>query len=336
MNSPTFKSNRLVIVVILGLCALCLALGVFVFRSQREVARLSNDHASLKRQLEVATHEAAQKPADSAADEQPPVVDETATRAQDSTATTSSPSAVSETDESPERRRRIAEDAAAMMRSPMMQQIMASQTAAAIQMTYRHLARQLEFAPEESDHFFKLLANKQTNIQNLGIQLMNPGLTDDQRTQTMQQLTAAWQDGEAKIREFLNDDADYAAYQKYSQQEPERREVGMFEDSLPDNESIDAATADALATLQNEARKQFPFTVDFYDPQNFGNPAVLNTTSVERFLEEQKQFQADIAQKAVGLLTPAHLEVFKQNQAAVRQMSTMQLNNIVQLAGGRQ
>lgn len=108
----------------------------------------------------------------------------------------------------------------------------------------------------------------------------------------------------------------------------------MFEASLADSDPLDAATSEALAKLQNDARKSFPFTVDFYDQQNFGNAGALNGPSVQRFLDEQAQFQAQVAEKAAGLLTPARLEAFKQNQATVRQMSTMQLNSIVQLTGG--
>ncbi|MFN0126401.1 MAG: hypothetical protein ACKV19_06945 [Verrucomicrobiales bacterium] len=150
----------------------------------------------------------------------------------------------------------------------------------------------------------------------------------------MQQLSDAWTNGETKIREFLNDDADFAYYQKYSNQEPERKEIGMFEATLPDGNSLSPGTADALAALQNDARKAFPFTVDFYDQQNFGNPAVLNTASVQRFLDEQARFQSQVAQRAASLLPPDQLALFKQHQSAVRQMSAMQLNSIVQLAGG--
>jgi len=110
--------------------------------------------------------------------------------------------------------------------------------------------------------------------------------------------------------------------------------VGMFEGALTSGDSLDPATSDALANLQSEERKNFSFTVDFYNQENLGNPAVLNTTAVQTFLDEQTRFQAQVAGKVAELLTSAQLQVFKQNQAAVRQMSSMQLNSIVQMAGG--
>jgi hypothetical protein len=203
-------------------------------------------------------------------------------------------------------------------------------------MTYTHLMDRRQLSPEEREYMQRLLIEKQTNLQNLGIQLTNPNLTDDERQAIKKQLGEAWKGGEEKIRNFLNDDDDYAYYQSYSQQEPERKEVAMFEASLAGADVLDAATSDALANLQSDARKNFSFTVDFYDQRNFGNPAVLNSASARKFFDEQKQFQSQVAEKAAGFLTPAQLQVYKQNQSAVRQMSSMQLNSIVQLAGGSQ
>jgi hypothetical protein len=76
--------------------------------------------------------------------------------------------------------------------------------------------------------------------------------------------------------------------------------------------------------------------VDFYNKVNFGNPAVLNMPTVNTFLDEQAQFQGQVADKAAALLNPAQLQAFKQNQAAMRQMTKMQMSNIVQMSSGGQ
>jgi len=57
---------------------------------------------------------------------------------------------------------------------------------------------------------------------------------------------------------------------------------------------------------------------------------------VNKFLDEQAQYQAQVADKAAALLTPTQLQAFKQNQAAMRQMTKMQMSNIVQMSGGGQ
>jgi hypothetical protein len=169
-----------------------------------------------------------------------------------------------------------------------------------------------------------------------GMQMMNPALSPDERAALGHQIGQGMAADDAKIQDFLNSDSDYATYQSYSGQETERTEIGMFESSLTGDNALDPATADSLAGLLADSRKSFPFTVDFYNKVNFGNPAVLNMPTVNTFLDEQAQFQGQVADKAAALLNPAQLQAFKQNQAAMRQMTKMQMSNIVQMSSGGQ
>ena len=196
--------------------------------------------------------------------------------------------------------------------------------------TYSALLDHFKLAPDERDYLEKLLMEKQMVQVNLGMQMLNASLSPQERGALGRQIQQGMQDSEAKIKTFLNDDQDYGYFQSYAQQEPERLEVGMFTQSVG---GLDATTSEALETMLNDSRNSYPFTVNFYDHRNFGNPAVLNSAAINQFLDEQTKFQADVAEKASTLLTPAQQEAFKQNQAAVRQMTKMQLNSIIQLTG---
>jgi hypothetical protein len=296
---------------------------------RRELSRVQNDNA----QLRAGSATVAERASGSNVQPQPPAGSSTGSgRVTAPDAPKGPPQARTQSES---KRRVNAEEMAAMVKSPVLQKILASQTAAVIEMTYARLIEHLRLLPEERDYFQRLLVEKQSNVQNLGMQFMNSELSAEERQKLASELQAAWTSGEAKIREFLNNESDFDYYRKYNQQEPERKEVGMFEASLATADALDAATADALATLQSEARKNFPFTIDFYDQRNFGNPAALNTAAVQRFLDEQSKFQTGVAEKAAALLTPAQLDAYKQNQAAVRQMTNMQLTSIVQMATGR-
>jgi hypothetical protein len=55
-----------------------------------------------------------------------------------------------------------------------------------------------------------------------------------------------------------------------------------------------------------------------------------------RSRHEMAHLKFQVADQAASLLPPDQLALYKQNQSAVRQMSAMQLNSIVQLAGGGQ
>ena len=330
MTPSSPHSRRLPAFLAVGIVLAAGALVVALYQSRTEKARVEAQAAALKMKIGAAVAAAAPP----TAKPEPQVKGaETAGAATAASATPAAPPADPSRDQaSPDAQG--AEGAAEMLKSPMMQKIMASQTAAVMQTTYARLMEKLDLTPEERDHLLNLLIEKQTNLQNLGMQMMNPALSADERTAILGQLRDAWISGEAKVKEFINDEADFAYYQNYNQQEPERKEIGMFESSLPKEMGLDASTADALATLQSESRKKFPFTVDFYNQQNFGNPGVLTTGSVRTFLDEQSKFQAQVADEAARLLNPTQLDLYKKNQAAVRQMSAMQLNTIVQLAGG--
>jgi hypothetical protein len=330
MNPQKSKLTILIVLLSLGMGVLCVVLMAWNARLRSELAALKQETGSLRVRLEAEHHP--KPPAN-------PVTKGRAAQASrdlpSDTSTTLQPAGASTPPTSETKRQVNAEELSAMLQSPILQKIMASQTAAIMQMTYERLMDHFELSPEERDYFQRLVVEKQSNLQNLGMQFMNPGLSAEDRQALAQRLQEAWTNGEAKIRTFLNDDADFAYYQTYNEQEPERKEVGMFESSLGGGDALDAATSDALAKLQSDARKNFGFTVDFYDQKNFGNTSVLTTAAVQKFLDEQSAFQFQVAEKAAGILTPAQLQVYKQNQATVRQMTSMQLTSIVQMAGGR-
>ncbi len=328
MNTPTKSSNRK---FILGLLALaCLALAGWAVWQQLQLTALAADNADLKKSLA-----AEQKRAkDDAADanrwrQQADALLAQAGQAANG-ANTAAPSA------SDHKRNFNPEAAAALVNSKGLQSVIASEQSAMIAMTYKDLLDRLKLSPQERDYMQKLLLDRQMVQVSNGMQMMNASLSPDDRAALGQQIMQGVADDNAKIHTFLNSDADYATYQSYSGQETERTEIGMFESSLGDGNALDPATADSLASLLSNTRKNFPFTVDFYNKANFANPAVLNTPTVNKFLDEQVQYQAQVADKAAALLTPAQLQAFKQNQAAMGQMTKMQMSNIVQMSGGGQ
>jgi hypothetical protein len=314
-----------------GLAVACIILMILAAWLDQQITNLSADNASLKKSLadsdkraRDATAEAIRwhKQADSLLAQAGPA------------AATNPDGSAADASAGDHKRNFHPEEVAALASSKGMQSLIASQQAALIAMTYKDLLDRFKLSPQERDYMQKLLLDRQMVQVSNGMQMMNPSLSPEDRAALGQQIMQGVQADDAKIHDFLNSDSDYAAYQGYSQQEPERTEVGMFESSLGDANALDPATADSLAGLLADSRKSFPFTVDFANKANFANPAVLNAPTVNKYLDEQAQFQAQVADKAAALLTPAQLEAFKQNQAAMRQMSKMQLNNIVQMSGG--
>ncbi len=324
MNTTSTKSNR-ILLVLLGLA--CFALGYWAWTLNGQVSALQKENDDLQPKLAKAEQRAK---ADAA---EVKMLRALTPRSGSTVATAANPADAAN---SARKRNLNPEEMAALIKNPAMQSIISSQQAAMMQMTYKDLMDRFKLSPEERDYMQKLLVDKQMTKMNIGMQYLNPNLTADERAAIGQQFVQGMAASENNMHQFLNDDADYAAYQAYSQQEPERMEVGMVETSLAGSEPLDSSTADALTSLMSSTRQNFPFTVDFNNESNFGNPALLTGASVNKFLDEQTQYQAQVADKAAGLLTPAQLDAFKQNQAAMMQMTKQKLNSILQMSGGKQ
>jgi hypothetical protein len=248
------------------------------------------------------------------------------------TATASGPDAAAKA----ERKMGDAQAMAALMNNPAMKSMRAAQMSSWMQMTYHDLMEHLQLSPDESTYFQNLLTDKELSREQLGTQMLNPSLSADQRDEIHQQLIQADQGFDGKIQQFLNNDADYAYYQTYAQQSSERAEVGAFESTLAgQGEPINADQADTLANLMYDARQDFPFTVDFYNEKNWGNPQIMNQAAVDKFVAEQAQYQGQVATQAASLLTPAQLDAFRQNQTAMAQMMKMRLGYVVQMVNGQ-
>lgn len=326
--NPSNKSSNRKFLILLGLA--CLALAGWAVRQQQQLAALAAENSDLQKSLAAEQKRDKNDAAD--ANRWRKQADSLLTQA-------GRPAAAADTDTpsaSDHKRNLNPEAVAALVNSKGLQSVIASQQSAMIAMTYKDLLDRLKLSPEERDYMQKLLLDRQMVQVTNGMQMMNGSLAPEDRAALGQQIMQGVNDDDAKIHTFLNSDADYATYQSYSGQETERTEIGMFESSLGDGTALDPATADSLAGLLSDTRKNFPFTVDFYNKANFANPSVLNTPTVNKFLDEQVQYQAQVADKAAALLTPAQLQAFKQNQAAMGQMTKMQMSNIVQMSGGGQ
>ena len=314
------KFNRTTI-ILLVFAGAAVAWWVWSFGSQG--AGLRQENTTLKQQLAKATERASASATEVA-------------HLRSLLSQNSGPAEATDSPDSAHKRNFQPEELKAMATSTGMQNIIASLQAAVIQMAYKDLLDHLQLSPEERDYMQKLLLDLQMTKVTLGMQYLNPALSPEERTALGEQMGQGMAADNAKISDFLNSSEDYAYYQSYSQQEPEHTEVGMFESALTGDDALDPATADALASLLNNARTSFPFTVDFNNQATFGNPAVLNNASVNKFMDEQAQLQAQEADKAASLLTPTQLQAFKLNQAAMQQMAKLRLSNIVQMAGGGQ
>ena len=224
----------------------------------------------------------------------------------------------------------------AAAQDPRVRDAILAQQAKAAEVIFADLFNHLQLSPNQRDALLKLLVQKQMNQADYSLKMMDPSLSNDARSQLVQQLQAANDSTDAQIRDFFNNDATYVYYQTYIQQEPERMEVGSLTESLAGaNLPLDPAQADALVNLMYQERANFKFTQDFYDQTKI-SPQSITGPAADTFLQEQAQLQSQIADRAAAILSPDQMTIFRQNQATMRQLMQTNLNMARQLAGGGQ
>jgi hypothetical protein len=231
----------------------------------------------------------------------------------------------------------MAQMAEMMAKNPAMRQMIADQQKQQIQRQYGDLIKSLNLSPDEADQFLKLLSDKQMSQMDAGLKLAAGNLSADDRAALVQQIKDNSDAGDAQIKEFLNNDADYTQYQTYTQQMPERQEVSTLSSSLAAaGQPLDPSQVDPLVQMMADERANFKFTGDLGNGNSNPDPSKLTGAAIDSYLQQEAQLQSQIADRAASILTPEQLEVFKQNQANQLQMQKVGMSMARQMMGSGQ
>ncbi len=223
---------------------------------------------------------------------------------------------------------------AEMMDNPAMKDMMVAQQKAQLDVFFKGLYEKLDLTPDELEHFKGLLTDLQMVNVESGMKLMGGDLTDAEREALMEKIKEDQETAKARIKEFLNDESDYAYYDFYSSTLNERMTTSTLNKSLAEKEmALDPTQEESLVQLMYDERQKIDYEFDYNDQNNF-DPTTLSEETVARFLEQQNQLQSNIAASASNLLTPAQMEVFTQSQQQMRAMQEMGLNMAKQMFSG--
>ncbi len=210
-----------------------------------------------------------------------------------------------------------------MMTRPGMKEAIKAQQKGALSMQYAGLFRRFDLTPEEKDHFEKLLLDRKMSDVELGLAVSGNDITDAERTELTAKHQAERKASDEAIRQFLNDDEDWAAYQEWEDSSPERMQLEMFGRSLfsasdhPLTEDQEAFLVSAMV----EARKA-PSEPGTAPPTNMNPMAGYSEEQVSSMINHQKQTQQLVLEKSSAFLTPEQMETLRQFQE--QQLSMME------------
>jgi len=111
-----------------------------------------------------------------------------------------------------------------MMKNPAVRGMMAQQMKTMAGTLYKPLIEKFGFADEEREHFLQLITDTMVGQQDLGMAMIS-AKTPDERAALEKQVQDAVAEQKRKIREFLNDEGDFQAYEAFAGTLSERQQM---------------------------------------------------------------------------------------------------------------
>lgn len=224
---------------------------------------------------------------------------------------------------------------AEMMKNPAMREMIKQQQIAQMDMQYGGLMSRFQLSDEEKANFKQLLAERVQMESEIGVQMMDDGLSADQRTALMKQITESKKATEEKIRTFLNNDEDFQTYKQWEDSKPERMQLSMGQSLFSSaGEPLSQDQEQRLIDTMHQVRTTPKSTPDLSKPENFA-PGNLTPSAIEKQLASFDTDAARVLQQAAGYLTPKQLETLKALQAQWRTLQKTGLEMSSMMIGGK-
>jgi hypothetical protein len=196
-----------------------------------------------------------------------------------------------------------------MMKNPAMKEIVRSQQKAVLDMTYQAMFDALDLTDEQEAQLKDLLLEKQMAQMELGLEMMNGDLTEEQQEDLTARMEAATAEYDKAIREILGDE-DYEWYEAYEETKNERMQLMMFNQSLAADNRLTVEQQDALTLAMFSARSEFKSLSDLQNP-NTVDPSQFNPEQINRILADMQAVYEQYLTRAESILTPQQLEQFR-------------------------
>ena len=210
-----------------------------------------------------------------------------------------------------------------MVENPAGQAMMNQGIKAMTSMWFRDLIEDFDLNKNESDYFLQLVAGPMSVQQQVGMKMMNAE-SPEERMKLAEEIQTATKEAKEAIKEFLNDEEDFATYEEFEKRLPERQQL----------DGLRAVMANAEAPLTPEQEDQVieamyrARTSENSAPGGQGlegRESPIGQISVEKF-EKEWERSSQVAAKEVGkVLQGSQLEAFLSYQSQMKDMQLMGL-----------
>ncbi len=225
---------------------------------------------------------------------------------------------------------------AATMNNPAMRNLVASTQKRILETRYADLFAQLQFSPEQRARFLDVLSETQSSATDVGLKLLTGNLSPAEQATIRQQAKEIDANTDAKMREFFGDDAKFAAYKQYNEQQAERTQVSSLKTTLGQSglPGLTNEQAAALTDIMYSERKNFVFTPP--PAADAANPMAMSAAAIEARMRDQTTLNDQIANRAATVLSPEQLAALRRDQANRVESLKTSSDFMRQMLGGAQ
>lgn len=200
-----------------------------------------------------------------------------------------------------------------MLKNPAMRAMMEQQQAMQVEASYARLMDQLQLTDEEKAHFKKLLVDKQKVETDLGMKMLDPNLSPEQRKQIVAQAEKNKKTYDDAIKTFLNNEGDWNNFQAYEDTKPERTSFDAMGRTLfaSSSEPLTQQQEQILMNTMTQVRKS-PTPEQAALSKSLQDPSQINDANISRLLEMMRLNNQRILEQSATTMTPGQLRTLEQ------------------------
>ena len=226
---------------------------------------------------------------------------------------------------------------AKMMADPAMKKMMRQQQAAAMDMMYGPLFKEINLSPQDKEKFKELLLDRQMKAVEAGGAFMKLQGEDTDKTAAMNDLAAQQKEFDSQVKALLGDER-YVQYKDYNETMAERMAVNQLSQQLASspNPLNDDQSRQLLEIMKQEKKSVTPV---FGDPGADGSAnmanwqAMLSEDGMNEFFKQREAIDQRVLERAKAVLTTEQLTAFATHQSNQRQMQRMGMSMAAKMFG---
>jgi len=210
---------------------------------------------------------------------------------------------------------------AEMLDKPEMKDMIRQQQYAAMESQYGSLFAKFQFDEAEKEDFKKLVVDRLMAETDMGLKAMNTELTKEERDAIGREIQEATKASDAKIRDFLNSDADYATFKNWEDTKSQRMQIEMGRSIFANSgEPLSSEQEERLISTMHEVSRRPGDTPDMSKPQNF-DPTRFGPADIEKQLARQDRNAQAVLEASGQFLSPKQVAALRTMQSQWRTMS---------------